>query len=443
MIDTVVSAPEADAPATEIAEYSATAYGLAELRSRLAGRVYDVTTTAGMSDARKDRAELRTLRVGLEAKRKEIKAPALEHCRMIDAEAKRITTEIAALEDPIDEQIKAREAEQERARQERERAEAARLAAIHAELASLTAIPINAMGASAIELQQAIDTLAADTLERFDEVHLPSAQQTKDSALEVLRRMHAERVELDQQRAELERQQCEQAQRDAAAAEERRKADEAAQAERDRLAAEADAKRQQEDAERQARQAQEDAARAAQAEVDRQERDRIASEQADRQRALDAQAAEQRREAEEVELRRQAEAAKEDAERLAAAQAEAQARAEAEAEGARRAGLLYVFTMPDGSRWSVPLMLIATNRAQHYAHEFDGDVERSLAEDTLPLFASSPYDAHDWASNNMNWSDVKAEARIYAPATPLTDDDFQEGWTAGEYSVVNTQEQQA
>jgi len=75
----------------EIAEYSKTEAGLAELRSRLANVAYDVTTVKGLAIAKADRAEVRGLRTGLEAMRKSIKAPALAHCKLIDAEAKRIT----------------------------------------------------------------------------------------------------------------------------------------------------------------------------------------------------------------------------------------------------------------------------------------------------------------------------------------------------------------
>ena len=61
--------------------------------------------------------------------------------------------------------------------------------------------------------------------------------------------------------------------------------------------------------------------------------------------------------------------------------------------------------MQDGSVWAVPVDVIARNRAEHYAKEFDGDVERSLAEDTIPLFDADNYEIEDWASNNMLWSD--------------------------------------
>lgn len=87
----------------------------------------------------------------------------------------------------------------------------------------------------------------------------------------------------------------------------------------------------------------------------------------------------------------------------------------------------------DGSVWGVPVDVIARDRAKHYASEFDGDVERSLAEDTLPLFADEPYEVQDWAANNMNWCDVAAHARKLKDAPPP---DFQDAWMSGEKSVV-------
>ncbi len=123
---------------TGIAEYSKTEAALSDLRERMANVEYDVTTTKGMEIAKKDRAEVRGLRTGLEAMRKQIKAPALAHCQLIDAEAKRITAELLKLEEPIDAQIKARELALEAERQARELAERQRITAIHERIASIT-----------------------------------------------------------------------------------------------------------------------------------------------------------------------------------------------------------------------------------------------------------------------------------------------------------------
>ncbi len=91
-------------------------------------------------------------------------------------------------------------------------------------------------------------------------------------------------------------------------------------------------------------------------------------------------------------------------------------------------------TQADGSVWAVPVAIIATSRATHYAHEFDGDVKRSLDEDTLPLFAADPFEVQDWASNNMKWSDVAHAAFKIKEPEPC---DFQEAWVNGEKSVID------
>lgn len=71
--------------------------------------------------------------------------------------------------------------------------------------------------------------------------------------------------------------------------------------------------------------------------------------------------------------------------------------------------------MQDGSVWAVPVDVITRNRAEHYAKEFDSDVERSLAEDTVPFFEND-YDIEGWAVSNMNWSDFDGvQVKISSP----------------------------
>jgi hypothetical protein len=85
--------------------------------------------------------------------------------------------------------------------------------------------------------------------------------------------------------------------------------------------------------------------------------------------------------------------------------------------------------MPDGSKWGVPVGMIACNRAAHYAHEFDGDEARSLAEDTQPLFESDDYEIQDWAVNNMNWSDFNGHQVKINEAPEI---DFERAWRRGD-----------
>lgn len=56
----------------------------------------------------------------------------------------------------------------------------------------------------------------------------------------------------------------------------------------------------------------------------------------------------------------------------------------------------YVITMDDGSEWAVPMRLIAEDRAKFYAGiDYNGDVNESLKDDTLPYFTQSAYAIHD------------------------------------------------
>lgn len=89
----------------------------------------------------------------------------------------------------------------------------------------------------------------------------------------------------------------------------------------------------------------------------------------------------------------------------------------------------------DGSVFAVPVEIIARHRAACYApREFAGDIERSLAEDTLPLFAEDDYAVEDWAANNMNWCDVQTHAFKIKDADPPN---HQEAWVRNEKNVID------
>lgn len=90
--------------------------------------------------------------------------------------------------------------------------------------------------------------------------------------------------------------------------------------------------------------------------------------------------------------------------------------------------------MPDGLTYAVPVELVARNRAEYYAcKEYNGDVAKSLIEDTLPLFSDDSYEILDWAKNNMNWDDVEKDAIVVKRKT--SKDEFQECWINGEHEI--------
>lgn len=186
--------------ATEIAEYSKTEAGLAALRERMEGVAYDLTTTKGMTIAKADRAEVRGLRTGLEATRKAIKAPALAHCKLIDDEAKRITAALLELEEPIDQQIKARETEIEEARLAKEAAERDRINGIKRRIDDLRIFATNASKCrTSAAIQTLIDNLAAIEMTGFEEFE-DEAKFVRKSTMEAM-----EVVLLDKQAEEAER----------------------------------------------------------------------------------------------------------------------------------------------------------------------------------------------------------------------------------------------
>lgn len=198
----------------QITEYSQTVAALALLREKYA-RPFDASTTKGMEEAREARATLRSYRTSLEATRKEIKAPALDRCRLIDDEARQINNELVALENPIDAVIKAAEKRKAEERAAKERAERERVTHIQAALDSIRQAPVRAVGKCAVELRESIaklDEVKPDPAQFLE--FLPDAltviAEARAALVTMLKdreRIEAEQQRLAEQRAELERQQ--------------------------------------------------------------------------------------------------------------------------------------------------------------------------------------------------------------------------------------------
>lgn len=291
---------------TAIAEYSATDAALADLRTKYGTAVFDVTTTKGMTEAKQARAELRDYRVSLEKCRVDIKAPALERCRQIDSEAKRITAELSALEDPIDDQIKAEEQRKSREKEEAVRLERERVAAINARFDAIKALPAQARGLTSEEVAKLLHQAELIDPESFPADMVAAARYELRGAVAGLDAEHEAALKREADAVELERLR-------AAAAEVERERARLAEVERQRIADEQAAERARADVERAeqaARDAQSAAQRAAeQARIDQTEAVRLAEERATRE----AEAREQARreeEAREVERQRRADEAR-------------------------------------------------------------------------------------------------------------------------------------
>ncbi|OTG93622.1 hypothetical protein B9T24_14225 [Acinetobacter sp. ANC 4654] len=91
----------------------------------------------------------------------------------------------------------------------------------------------------------------------------------------------------------------------------------------------------------------------------------------------------------------------------------------------------YVVEMEDNSKWAVPVRIIAEHRAKYFAKKDGISLEESLNDDTVPLFESNDYEIHDWAANNLNFSDVQHVAKQIG----MPDVDYEDGWANGEYEI--------
>jgi hypothetical protein len=292
----------------QIQEYTQTAAALAILREKYNGP-FDVATTKGMTVAKEARAEVRGYRVALEKLRVELKAPALERTRLIDAEAKRITAELLQIEEPIDQAIKAEEQRKEEEKAAKARAEAARLAGMAAKISairqrmSLTVNKTSDQMKIILDEAQALE-LSPDEFQEFLPDALQALKETQNAIQAALdyailyeaeqarikAEQAAEAARLKAEREELERLRAAETARQAEAvriAEEARKVEEARlQAEREAQAAALKAQREeQERQEREARQVREAEEARLQAERQAMEQERQALEA--RQRQMD------------------------------------------------------------------------------------------------------------------------------------------------------------
>lgn len=244
-----MSEPIAGTNLTTVVEFNETALALSDLRGRYKGLVVDVQTPKGLKEAKTFTFELRTLRTTLEKKRKDLKAPIIERGKQLDDEAKRITAEIVALEEPIDVQIKAEEARIENARLAKLEAERVRVESLKAKIQTIRDTPSQMVGKPSNIINGALVRLYETALDEaeFAEYY----QEASDARMAAMARVEqlladqkaheAEQARIKAEREELERMREENArlQREAElrAEADRLERERLAQVERDRVAA--------------------------------------------------------------------------------------------------------------------------------------------------------------------------------------------------------------
>lgn len=86
----------------------------------------------------------------------------------------------------------------------------------------------------------------------------------------------------------------------------------------------------------------------------------------------------------------------------------------------------YVVTMADGSRYSIPLRIIATDRARALSENggCSGNFSEALS-DSFKLFESNPKKLKDWIYDNITWTEIKHYATKLRDPDPV---DYEESW---------------
>ena len=205
-----------------VAEYKRVEDGMSALAERHAGVVYDVTTRDGMKAAKAARGEIRDVRLALEERRKEAKAPLLALGKFVDSRAKDLTARLIALEDPIALQIEHEQKREQREIEAREQAERERIAAIEKRIKAIYDSVGEALAASFDRNVEGIktigrrvrDTVIDDTFGEYQKAAHEAKETTLPKLLEVLAKttqtvayaeaLAEERRKADAERAELE-----------------------------------------------------------------------------------------------------------------------------------------------------------------------------------------------------------------------------------------------
>lgn len=169
-----------------LAEFDVTEAALAEIKEYERLEIQDSKSEANV---RKCRAVVRSMRTDVERRRKELKAPLLEHGRLIDQIAKDLTARLLPTENNLDEKIKAVEAVAEAAKAEKMAAEKARTDAILSEITRMGNITATAQeyGLPSPRVQELLSDLEAFPVKpEFFEEFTDNALAAKKRDIEIV-----------------------------------------------------------------------------------------------------------------------------------------------------------------------------------------------------------------------------------------------------------------
>jgi len=190
---------------TEIVEFKQSEAALVLLKERYAV-IPDFTTKEGYEEGRQGISELRTLRTSLDKARLRLNKDDQDRIKFRNGEAKRITVELVALEEPLKvaksefDMIAEREAEAIR------KAEEDRIEAIQFRIGEMTAAAVTQAGMSVDTIDAVLRSLD-DCFRGFDfEEFTDAATEERDRVHAILILARSERMNFDEEQAQLEKQ---------------------------------------------------------------------------------------------------------------------------------------------------------------------------------------------------------------------------------------------
>ena len=88
--------------------------------------------------------------------------------------------------------------------------------------------------------------------------------------------------------------------------------------------------------------------------------------------------------------------------------------------------------MTDGAVYACPVKPIAESQADYYK-DVDGVSMEEALEDVYDLYADDVSEIRDWATNNMEWSDLRPYCVLKVKPVPVVYDDT---WQEAEFQLV-------
>lgn len=202
---------------TDIAEYRPHEEQIVRLETTYAKLVVDCSTSEGLASAKEVRVDIRDVRYALDKTTKTALVPYQQKVKEAQARVNQVKefgetlkTRVLAIEEPVDEAIKAEEKRIADAKAERERVEAERVEAIRAKITRFSSVAAAYASRSATDVSSALQNVKDSVIlpEEYGEFEAEGTI-ARDNAIEQLEALHKAAIDREEAAAKLLAQQKE------------------------------------------------------------------------------------------------------------------------------------------------------------------------------------------------------------------------------------------